>query len=123
MSGSLLAKQVFYRCSCSQKYRSARHVRECSQRPFVIPFRSFQGHFTTSPNVFSLHDPVFKSLSSAIKEAIFGKSLLVYLESIRQVAKIHHAQGQVEYNARILARSFFFVQLQTVFMAERNALV
>ena len=27
----------------------------------------------------SLHDPVFKSLGSAIKEAIFGKSLLVYL--------------------------------------------
>ena len=54
----------------------------------------------------SLHDPLFKSLSSAIKEAIFGKSLLVYLESIRQVAKIDHAQGQVKYNARILARSF-----------------
>ena len=30
----------------------------------------------------SLHDPVFNSLSSAIKEAIFGKSLLVYLETI-----------------------------------------
>ena len=39
----------------------------------------------------SLHDPVFKSLSSAIKEAIFGKSLLVHLETIRQVAKIDHA--------------------------------
>ena len=44
----------------------------------------------------SLHDPVFKSLSSAIKEAIFGKSLLVYLETIRQVAKIDHAQGQIQ---------------------------
>ena len=44
----------------------------------------------------SLHDPVLKSLSSAIKEAIFGKSLLVYLENIRQVAKIDHAQGQIQ---------------------------
>ena len=44
----------------------------------------------------SLHDPVFKSLSTAIKEAIFGKSLLVYLETIRQVAKIDHAQGQIQ---------------------------
>ena len=43
----------------------------------------------------SLHDPVFKSLSSTIKEAIFGKSLLVYLETIPQVAKIDHAQGQI----------------------------
>ena len=44
----------------------------------------------------SLHDPVFKSLSSTIKEAIFGKSLLVYLETIRQVAKIDYAQGQIQ---------------------------
>ena len=33
-----LAKQIFYFCSCSQKNRSARHARECSQRPFVTPF-------------------------------------------------------------------------------------
>ena len=32
-----LAKQIFYFRSCSQKNRSARHVRECSQRPFVTP--------------------------------------------------------------------------------------
>ena len=44
----------------------------------------------------SLHDPVLNSLSSAIKEAIFGKLLLVYLETIRQVAKIDHAQGQIQ---------------------------
>ena len=31
-----LAKQ-FYFCSCSQKNRSSRHARECSQRPFVTP--------------------------------------------------------------------------------------
>ena len=34
---SLLAKQIFYFCSCSQKNRSARHAGECSQRPFVTP--------------------------------------------------------------------------------------
>ena len=34
---SLLAKQIFYLCSCSQKNRSARHARQCSQRPFVTP--------------------------------------------------------------------------------------
>ena len=44
----------------------------------------------------SLHDPVIKSLSIAIKGAIFGKSLLVYLETIRQFAKIDHAQGQIQ---------------------------
>ena len=27
----------FYFCSCSQKNLSARHARECSQRPFVTP--------------------------------------------------------------------------------------
>ena len=32
-----LAKQIFYFCSCSQKNRSARHARKCSQRPFVTP--------------------------------------------------------------------------------------
>ena len=32
-----LAKHFFYCFSCSQKNRSARHARECSQRPFVTP--------------------------------------------------------------------------------------
>ena len=32
-----LAKQISYFCSCSQQNRSARHARECSQRPFVTP--------------------------------------------------------------------------------------
>ena len=36
-----LAKQIFYFCSCSQKNRSARHARECSQRPFVTPGNGF----------------------------------------------------------------------------------
>ena len=35
-----LAKQIFYFCSCSKKNRSARHARECSQRPFVTPIIS-----------------------------------------------------------------------------------
>ena len=34
---SLLTNQFFHICSCSQKNRSARHARECSQRPFVTP--------------------------------------------------------------------------------------
>ena len=50
----------------------------------------------------SLHDPVFKSLRSAIKEAIFGESLLVYLETIRQVAKIDHTHGQIQYMLQYL---------------------
>ena len=62
-------------------------------------FRRSQGHNDKQQGrmfFHSLHDPVFKSLSSAIKEAIFGKSLLVYPETIRQVAKIDHAQGQIQ---------------------------
>ena len=35
------AKQIFYFCSCSQKNRSARHARECSQRPLVTPSIGF----------------------------------------------------------------------------------
>ena len=34
---SLLAKQTFYFYSWSQKNRSPRHARECSQGPFVTP--------------------------------------------------------------------------------------
>ena len=36
-----LAKKIFYFCSCSQKNRSGRHARECSQRPFVTPTKVF----------------------------------------------------------------------------------
>ena len=35
---SLLAKQIIYLCSCSQKNRSARYARECFQIPFVTPY-------------------------------------------------------------------------------------
>ena len=45
----------------------------------------------------SLHDPVFKSLSSAMKVAIFRKPLLVYLETLWQVAKIDCTEGQIQY--------------------------
>ena len=38
-----LTKQIFYFCSCLQKNCSARHARECLQRPFVTPTR--QGSF------------------------------------------------------------------------------
>ena len=38
-----LAKQFSYFCSCSQKNRSARHARECSQRPFVTPIKTSLG--------------------------------------------------------------------------------
>ena len=42
-----LAKQFFYFCSCSQKNRSSRHARECSQRPFVTPWgRGPRGYST-----------------------------------------------------------------------------
>ena len=43
----------------------------------------------------SLHNPVLKSLSSAMKVAIFRKPLLVYLETLRQVGKIDCAKGQM----------------------------
>ena len=36
LNSSLLAKQIFYLCSCS-------HARECSQRPFVTPASAEQG--------------------------------------------------------------------------------
>ena len=66
-----------------------------SVRRDLTLLRSSQGHFCAR-NVYnadneaecfhSLHDPVFKSFSSAIKVAVFGKPLLVYLETLRQVA-------------------------------------
>ena len=55
---SLLAKQIFYFCSCSQKNRSARHARECSQRPFVTPTR----HGRTQKATFSDKDEYTVSL-------------------------------------------------------------
>ena len=46
-----------------------------------------------------VHDPVFKEFEQCHKVAIFGKplALLVYLETLRQVAKIDHAQGQIQW--------------------------
>ena len=42
-----------------------------------------------------LHNPVFKSLSSAMKVAIFRKPLLVYFETLWQVGKIDCAKRQM----------------------------
>ena len=67
----------------------------------------------------SFHHPVFKSLSSAIKVAIFGKLLLVYLKTLCQVAKIDHTQGQIQclntwtlFPCQNLFPSSYFVSLQ-----------
>ena len=43
-----------------------------------------------------IHDRLFKCLSSAIKEASFGKPLLIYLKTLWQVTKMDHAQGQMQ---------------------------
>ena len=48
---SLLAKQIFYLCSCSPKNGSARHARECSQRPFVTPTVNKQSGISNDSNV------------------------------------------------------------------------
>ena len=50
-----LAKQIFNFCSCSQKNRSARHARECSQRPFVTPQKRHWdvGHNSASGSLYS----------------------------------------------------------------------
>ena len=46
-----LAKQIYF-CSCSQKNRSARHARECLQRPFVTRYRHKQAILFTSITLF-----------------------------------------------------------------------
>ena len=56
---SLLAKQIFYFCSCSQKNRSARHARECSQRPFVTPL------YKRSVHIFAYSCQDFLSVQSS----------------------------------------------------------
>ena len=47
-----LAKQIFHFCSCSQKTCSARHARECSQRPFITPYRHKQAILFTPITLF-----------------------------------------------------------------------
>ena len=51
-------KANFHLCSCSQKNRSARHARECSQRPSVTPTR----HGRTQKATFSDKDEYTVSL-------------------------------------------------------------
>ena len=63
-----------------------------------------------------------RSLSSAIKVAIFGKPLLLYLETLQQVAKIDHSQGQIQF--LILAPSFpgrTFSVLLTFLVRDRSS--
>ena len=68
--------------------------------------------FTTRPNVFTVFTILCsRILSSAIKVAIFGK-----LETLRQVAKIDHAHGQIQcsnicmlFPCQNLLPSFYFL--------------
>ena len=65
-----LAKQIFYFCLCSQKNRSARHARECSQRPFVTPRGAkliILGYAHTIPDSFLWHH---KNLSGILSTPI-----------------------------------------------------
>ena len=54
---------------------------------------------------------VFKSLNSAIKVTIFGKPLLVYHETLRQVAEMDHVQGQIQCSNLSLPEPFSFLLL------------
>ena len=83
--------------------RKGKHSREWVNLPLQLskPWSSHEHCYAW--NVYneaeclnSLHNPVFKSLSSAMKVAIFGKPLLVYLETLQQVAKIDCAKGQIQ---------------------------
>ena len=58
-----LTKQIFYFCLCSQKNRSARHARECSQRPFVTPYRHKRAILFTSITLFFFSYLVFDNAS------------------------------------------------------------
>ena len=46
----------FYLCSCSQKNRSERHARECSQRPFVTPTSCTVNIMLKSPFLMQLNN-------------------------------------------------------------------
>ena len=54
----LLAKQIFYLCSCSQKNRSARHAREGSQRPFVTANGLFKSAGWAKENGWRFREPL-----------------------------------------------------------------
>ena len=74
---------------------------ECAVAFFIDQAHSsVHESFTTRPNVSTDVFTVFTilcsaSLSRAIKVTVFGKPLLVYLETLRQVVKKDHAQGQI----------------------------
>ena len=83
--------------------RKGNHPRERMNVPSrfsSIRHTSVHESFTTRPNVLADVFTVFTilcstSLSRAIKVTVFGKPLLVYLETLRQVVKKDHAQGQI----------------------------
>ena len=83
--------------------RKGKHSREWVNLPLQLikPWSSHEhccawNVYNEAECLNSLHDPVFKSLSSAMKVAIFRKPLLVYLETLWQVGKIDCAKGQIQ---------------------------
>ena len=82
--------------------RKGKHSREWVNLPLQLikPWSSHEhccawNVYNEAECLNSLHNPVLKSLSSAMKVAIFRKPLLVYLETLRQVGKIDCAKGQM----------------------------
>ena len=83
--------------------RKGKHSREWVNLPLQLikPWSSHEhccawNVYNEAEFLNSLPDPVFKSLSSAMKVAIFRKPPLVYLETLRKVAKIDCAEGQIQ---------------------------
>ena len=71
--------------------RKGKHSREWVNLPLQLikPWSSHEhccawNVYNETESLNSLHDPVFKSLSSAMKVAIFGKPLWVHLETLQQ---------------------------------------
>ena len=82
--------------------RKGKHSREWVNLPLQLikPWSSHEhccawNVYNEAECLNSLHNPVFKSSSSAMKVAIFRKPLLVCLETLRQVGKIDCAKGQM----------------------------
>ena len=82
--------------------RKGKHSREWVNLPLQLikPWSSHEhccawNVYNEAECLNSLHNPVLKSLSSAMKVAIFRKPLLVYFETLWQVGKIDCAKGQM----------------------------
>ena len=83
--------------------RKGKHSREWVNLPLQLnkPWSSHEhccawNVYNEAECLNSLHDPVFKSLSSATKVTILRKLLLVYLETLWQVPKIDCAEGKIQ---------------------------